>query len=327
MKKATPYMLRPTAKDYLWGGRQLNDTLSKNLPLEPLAETWECSTHPAGESYIVGGQWDEKPLSELLRAHPEFLGTRSAQPGQLPIMVKFLDAAMDLSIQVHPSDEYAARNEGGQQGKSEMWYILDAAEGAELICGLNRDVTPEMLRQALADGSFEQYLQRIPVKKNEVFFIDAGTIHAVGQGILLAEIQESSDLTYRIYDYNRRDKLGNLRPLHLDKALAAADLSASSRPRQPMRVLRYSPGMASELLCRCKYFEVHRLLVNTEHRQKVFYRSDKSAYRVLLCIDGCGTIEYETSCHHVYMGDCIFVPADCTDIRLHGKLQFLDIWG
>lgn len=327
MRNATPYLLRPTGKDYLWGGRRLNDALSKALPLEPLAETWECSTHPAGESYIVGGEWDGNPLSALLKAHPEFLGSRCAEPGQLPIMVKFLDAAMDLSIQVHPSDDYAAKNENGQRGKSEMWYVLDAAPGAELIYGLNRDMTPQELRRELEAGSFSQCLQRVPVKKDDVFFLEAGTIHAVGHGILLAEIQESSDLTYRLYDYDRRDKFGRLRPLHLEKALDAANLKASTRPRQPMRVLHYECGSASELLCRCRYFAVYRLLLNTERRQQVIYRCDGSAYRVLLCIGGCGTMEYAGVSRHIYKGDCIFIPADCMDLELHGQMQFLDIRG
>lgn len=327
MKNASPYLLSPTGKDYLWGGRRLNEALTKNLPLEPLAETWECSTHPDGESYIVGGQWDGMPLSSLLLAHPEYLGSRRAEPGQLPILVKFLDAAMDLSIQVHPTDGYAAQHENGQLGKSEMWYVLDAAPDAELIYGLRRDMTPQELRRELEQGNILHCLQRIPVKKDDVFFVEAGTIHAVGKGILLAEIQESSNLTYRLYDYDRRDSFGKLRPLHTEKALAAANLQASARPRQPMRVLHYHPGMASEHLCRCKYFSVYRLLVNTEHRQQVHCTTDGSAYRVLLCIGGCGTMECGDTCRHIYKGDCVFVPANCMDIQLHGQMQFLDIRG
>ena len=167
----------------------------------------------------------------------------------------------------------------------------------------------------------------MPIAKNDVFFIEAGTIHAIGAGALIAEIQQSSNLTYRLYDYDRMDKEGRKRPLHVDKALAAANLKPSAEPRQPMRVLRYQPGCARELLCRCKYFEVYRMLVNTERRQKVAFRAGPMSFRVLLCVDGCGTLGFAGKVHNIYKGDCVFVPADSVEICLHGQLQLLDIRG
>ena len=259
-----PIFLRPTGKDYLWGGSRLNDEFCKEIPMVPLAETWECSTHPDGPSFAVGGEFDGQSLTEILKAHPEFLGTHPDSGAELPILVKFIDARKDLSVQVHPTDEYAAAHENGQRGKTEMWYVLDAAKGSHLVYGLNRDVSGEIMRKSIADGTLGSFLQKVPIQKDDVFFIEAGTIHAIGAGALIAEIQQSSNLTYRLYDYDRVDKNGQKRPLHVEKALRAANLRSSAAPRQPMRVLRYRPGCASELLCRCKFFEVYRMLLNTE---------------------------------------------------------------
>ena len=197
-----PFLLRPSGKDYLWGGKRLNDEFAKNIDLSPLAETWECSTHPDGPSYIVGGQMDGLSLSEIISDHPELLGTHPSMGGNLPVLIKFIDANKDLSVQVHPGDEYASRIENGQSGKTEMWYVLDAAKDAHLIYGLSTDVTETELRQSIEAGSIGKYLQKIPVEKNDVFFLEPGTIHAIGAGTLVAEIQENSDLTYRLYDYD-----------------------------------------------------------------------------------------------------------------------------
>ncbi len=323
-----PFFLKPAAKDYLWGGSRLNDDFSKNIDMSPLAETWECSTHPEGLSLVSGGAFDGRSLASVLKEHPEFLGTHPRTKGELPILIKFIDAKQDLSVQVHPTDEYAARYENGQLGKTEMWYVLDAAEDAQITYGLNRTVDKERFREAIRKGTVEKYLQRVPVKKNDVFYIEAGTIHAVGAGALIAEIQESSNLTYRIYDYDRTDRDGRKRELHIDKALDAACLRAAGEPRQPLRVLKYRRGCAAELLCRCRYFEVYRMLVNTERcREQVSYRADSTSFRVLLCTDGCGTIRAGRETLPFFRGDCIFVPADSSVLLIHGQAQFLDVRG
>ena len=258
--KNKPLLLRPSGKDYLWGGSRLNDEFEKNIDLTPLAETWECSTHPDGPSYVVGGAFDGQELAEVLRAHPEYLGE-------------------------------------------------------------------QQMRDAIAKGTLMKDLQWVPVKKDDLFFIEAGTIHAIGAGALVAEIQENSNLTYRLYDYDRVGKDGKKRELHIDKALDVANLKGSAEPKQPLRVLKYRQGIASELLTRCKYFEVYRMIVKTERRQKVHYRADEIAFRVLLCVNGCGTISYEGGNLPFYKGDCIFVPADSEVLTIHGQAQFLDVRG
>lgn len=324
-----PFLLKPCGKDYLWGGSRLNDDFSKGIDMIPLAETWECSTHPDGPSTVASGEFTDQTLSDVLKAHPKFLGTHPRTNGELPILIKFIDAQKDLSVQVHPTDGYARLRENGQFGKTEMWYVLDAAKDTKLVYGLHHDSDREQIRKSIEEGTVEKYLQKVPVQKDDLFYIEAGTIHAIGAGALVAEIQESSNLTYRLYDYDRVDKTGKKRELHIDKALEVANLKASSEPRQPFRVIRYRPGCASELLCRCKYFEVHRVIINTERcRGLVGYQADSSSFRVLLCTDGCGCIYFgENESIGFFKGDCIFVPANSVRLRIHGQAQFLDVRG
>lgn len=327
--KPTPFLMKPSGKEYLWGGTRLNEEFSKDIDMNPLAETWECSTHPDGPSYVSGGEFDGKTLAQVLKENPQFLGTHPQTKDELPILIKLIDAKKELSVQVHPDDDYAREHENGQMGKSEMWYVLDAAKDAHLIYGLYRDSDKEVLRKSISEGTLEKYLQKVKVKKDDLFYIEAGTIHAIGAGILIAEIQENSNLTYRLYDYDRVDKNGNERPLHVEKALDAANLKGCLEPVQPMRVLKYRQGCASELLCRCKYFEIYRMIVNTEQcRNLVGYQADEISFRVLLCIDGCGTIICDDGSPLIFLkGDCIFFPANSQKVRIHGKAQFLDVRG
>ncbi len=305
----------------------MNDEFEKGIEMYPLAETWECSTHPDGPSYVSGGSFDGETLADVIRAHPDYLGSRHAGESELPILIKFIDAKKDLSVQVHPTDAYAREHENGQRGKTEMWYVLDAGKDASLIYGLRYSASQQQMRQMIREGSVTKILQKVPVKKDDLFFIEAGTIHAIGAGTLVAEIQENSNLAYRLYDYDRVGKDGKKRQLHVDKALQVANLQGSAEPRQPLRVLKYRQGVASELLCRCRYFEVYRMIVNTERRQKVHYRADEVSFRVLLCVNGCGMIRFENTEIIFYKGDCIFVPADSVMLSIHGQAQFLDVRG
>lgn len=320
-------MLRPSGKDYLWGGRRLNDEFEKQIDLSPLAETWECSTHSDGPSYVIGGSFDGATLETVITDHPDYLGIRHKGAKTLPILIKFIDAKENLSVQVHPTDTFAKEQESGQLGKTEMWYVLDAQKDAKLVYGLRRDSSSEELQKAIANGTIMKLLQKVPVKKGDLFFIEAGTIHAICAGTLVAEIQENSNLTYRLYDYDRTGIDGKKRELHIEKALQVANLKSSTEPKQPLRVLRYRKGMASELLCRCKYFEVYRMIINTERRQIVHYRADEISFRVLLCVNGCGIIRFENEEIIFYKGDCIFVPADSVTLSIHGQAQFLDVRG
>lgn len=323
-----PFLLKPAGKDYLWGGQRLNDDFSKEIDLDPLAETWECSTHPDGPSMVNSGEFQGIELRNVLKEHPEFLGNHPQEiiKDGLPVLIKFIDAKQDLSVQVHPSDEYAREHEHGQLGKSEMWYVIDADPGSKLVYGFRRKVTRRKVRDSIGDGSIEKYLRYVPVHRGDVFFIKAGTVHAIGGGILLAEIQESSNLTYRLYDYNRTDKNGNKRELHIAKALDVVNLGSGAEPRQPIRTLKYKPGYASELIGRCKYFEVERVLINTERvRNMAGIQTGTESFNVLLCIDGCADLFGEATLINIFKGDCVFIPANSVPLRLHGKAEFLKI--
>ncbi len=319
-----PFILIPVGKDYLWGGNRLNDDFSKGINLDPLAETWECSTHPHGLSVVGSGEFTGKTLKNVIEVHPDYLGKHAEHVGDLPVLIKLIDADKDLSVQVHPDDEYAKRFENGSNGKTEFWYVVDATKDAQLIYGFHHSCTRKEVEQSINDNTFEFLLQKIPVKRDDVFLIKSGTVHAIGAGTLVAEIQECSDLTYRLYDYNRVDKDGKKRELHVKKALDVANLEATSEPQQPMRVLRYTPGCATELLERCSYFQVERMLINTERiRAMVGFSSDDLSFKVMLCIGGCGVISFDNESINFFKGDCIFIPANSVEMRLHGKAEIL----
>ena len=209
--------LQPVGKDYLWGGTRLREEYGKRIDLTPLAETWECSVHPDGPSVIANGEFKGMTLTDVLKNHPEYLGTKVSN-GELPVLIKFIDAKKDLSVQVHPNDKYAGIYEH-QNGKTEMWYVLDAEEDASLVYGFQHKVTADIIRKAVATATLDRHLQKVGVHKGDVFFVPSGTVHGIGAGVLIAEIQESSNVTYRVYDYDRIDKNGMKRELHFDKAI------------------------------------------------------------------------------------------------------------
>ena len=263
--KNRPFLLSPAAKDYIWGGTRLREEYNKHIDMTPLAETWECSTHPDGPSRVASGAFAGEKLVDVLRAHPEFIGTHPKTDGEggLPVLIKFIDAARDLSVQVHPSDEYARTHEHGQLGKTEMWYVLEAAPGASLVYGFRQDLTRPMLAASLEDDTVEQYLQKVEIHRGDVFLIESGTVHAIGAGAMIVEIQESSNLTYRMYDYHRLGKDGKPRELHIAKALDVVDLRRKPLPEQLQRACEQHDGYSVELLEQCKYFRTERLRLDT----------------------------------------------------------------
>lgn len=321
-----PLLLSPVGKDYLWGGSRLKDRFSKEIDMYPLAETWECSVHLDGPSVVLCEDFYGMTLREVLSAHPEYLGTKYKSVDEFPILIKLIDANKPLSIQVHPDDEYAKIHENGSLGKTEMWYVLDSRDDSELVYGFNRDVSAETVRAAIENGTLEKYLQREKIRKEDVFFINPGQIHAIGAGALVAEVQENSNITYRLYDYDREDKDGNKRELHIDKALDVSNFSKSKSPRQPMRVMHYYRGYATELLGRCQYFQVERMIINTERiRELAVVSAVEDSFSVLLCVEGSASMITEDTAQPVFKGDCIFLPAGCKDVKFHGKSTFLKV--
>lgn len=322
-KPGEPMLLRPAGKDYLWGGTRLKTEYNKEIDMEPLAETWECSVHPDGPSRIVTGRYKGWTLDKVLQEHPEFMGTKVDHNSGFPVLMKFIDAAGDLSVQVHPDDEYAREHEH-QNGKTEMWYVMDARPGAKLVCGFAHDVTEEQLRCGVEEGDLSKHLQKVDVYKGDVFFIPAGTVHAIGAGILIAEIQENSNLTYRVYDYDRVDRNGKKRELHFDKAMEVLNRKAGADVRQKPRIMHYYPGCSRELLCRCKYFETERIQMVREFSFSVL----QTSFQVLLCLEGSGSVEVEGEGPEKILfskGDCIFLPAGLGRCHVAGKAAMLKV--
>lgn len=316
-----PFLLKPAYKDYLWGGERLKSEYNKDTDVTPLAESWECSVHKDGESIVASGEFEGKTLSEVLRNHPEFLGSHPDTGIGFPLLIKLIDAKDDLSVQVHPDDEYAKSHENGDYGKYEMWYVLDADKDAQIVYGFSHDCTKEQIRKSIENGTIARHIQRVKVRKGDVFFVQPGTVHAIGKGIVIAEIQESSDLTYRLFDYNRADKNGNKRELHVDKALDVLNLKKCIEPKRPLRLLKYKNGCANEFISRCQYFEVHRSIISNSFT----FNSDEYSFRVLLFTEGCGSMTYDNKEASISKGDCIFVPANSCDITLSGRIEYLDV--
>lgn len=314
--------LAPAGKDYFWGGTRLKEEYGKRIDMTPLAETWECSVHPDGPSTVAVGTYKGMTLAEVLRCHPEYMGSK-VQNGELPILVKFIDAKSDLSVQVHPDDAYALEHER-QNGKSEMWYVIDAEEGASLIYGFRHRVTERILKNAIKTNTLDKHLQKVEVHKGDVYYVPAGTVHGIGEGILLAEIQESSNVTYRVYDYNRIDKDGRKRELRFDEAVRVMDKNPAPDAKQVPRMVRYFPGGSRELLCRCKYFEVERIQVTKAFSFSV---TDHS-FQVLMCLDGYGqveTMDAELKPMRFLKGETLFLPAGIGRCLVIGETTILKI--
>lgn len=314
--------LIPAGKDYLWGGMRLREEYGKKIDLTPLAETWECSVHPDGPSYIMNGDFKGRSLTDVLKEYPEYLGTK-VKNGELPVLVKFIDARKDLSVQVHPDDEYARKYEN-QNGKTEMWYVIDADEGASLIYGFQHRVTPEILQDAVNAGTLDKHLQKVEVHKGDVFYVPAGTVHGIGAGILIAEIQESSNVTYRVYDYDRVDKNGKKRELHFSKAVQVMDMGITPDVKQKPRMVKHYPGCSRELLCRCKYFETEQIQVT-----KGFSFSVKEeSFQILMCLDGYGqveTMDADKKPVRFSKGETMFLPAGLGRCLVVGDAAVLKI--
>ncbi len=264
-----PLRFRPVYRHYIWGGRNLERVLGRPLPPGRVAESWEISAHPHGQTPVANGPLASTPLGDLVaRFGVELVGQRSSRAlelGRFPLLVKLLDANRWLSVQVHPDDEYALVHEQ-DLGKTEMWVVLHAEPGAELILGLRRGVDPARLQQALAQGQIESCLHRLQVHPGDAIFVPAGTVHALGPGLIVAEIQQASDTTYRLYDWGRVGDDGKPRPLHIHKALEVIDWSQVEPGPVCPQPLETGPGHRAERLVRCPHFQTERWWMDPGHR-------------------------------------------------------------
>lgn len=312
--------IAPAFKNYLWGGTKLRDVYHKPCDFDKVAESWELSTHPAGESRILGGEFDGMTLSEYFKACPKVLGGNVQKFESFPVLIKLIDARDPLSIQVHPSDEYALEHEH-EYGKTEMWYIVDCDPGAALYFGVNREVTPEEFKSRIADNTVEEVLNRAEVRPGDVFFIEAGTLHAIGAGILICEIQQNSNCTYRVYDYGRLGADGRPRELHIEKAMAVSRLTPSGGQGSAPEAKSVSGGSVARL-GECKYFTADRITVESEVSVPV----GGGSFMSLTAVKGSGQVTGPENTVDFAPGDTLFVPAGAGSVAVRGSAVLVSVW-
>lgn len=311
--------LTPAIKDNIWGGTRLSKEFEMVSFADRQAEAWVLSCHPDGESIIENTEFKGRTLSDVLKNEgKDYLGTNCNKYEFFPLLIKLIDANDDLSIQVHPDDEYAMRVEG-EYGKTEAWYIMDCDENSELIYGFKKDITKQEFRKAIEENTLSEYVNRVKVKKGDVFFIESGTLHAICKGILLAEVQQNSNTTYRVYDYGRLQN-GKPRELHVEKALDVTSLKKSQADGKPMGVTEAFEGYCQTLLVDCDLFTMKRLDVSES--AKVI--SDETSFVSLVALDGNGVVIHEDTCITLYKGESLFIPAGYGEIEILGSVTVLE---
>nr|WP_308743000.1 type I phosphomannose isomerase catalytic subunit [uncultured Anaerocolumna sp.] len=304
--------LKPSFKDYLWGGHRLVDEYGKKYSGDILAESWELSCHPDGPSIVANGPYMGKTLEEYIEAEGKVvLGTHCRRFKEFPILIKLIDAKQNLSIQVHPDNHYAMKNEG-QYGKTEMWYVMDAGKDAFLYYGFKKEISKEEFKERIHNDTLIEVLNAVPVQKGDVFFIEPGTIHAIGKDILIAEIQQNSNLTYRIYDYGRVGKDGKKRELHIDKALAVTN-------RVPLNKSKSCyPHVAD-----CDYFTVDKLNLDGKMMHLMKGQVLEESFVSILMLDGEGKISGGEDILSYKKGDSFFLPAGTGNYMVEGSCDAL----
>lgn len=302
--------LSPFFKDYIWGGTKLKNILRKNCDYNTIAESWELSAHPDGNCIVASGRYSGLSFSRYLElVGKDVLGRQCASQQAFPLLIKFIDAEQNLSVQVHPTDDYALVHEK-EYGKNEMWYIVDSEESAGVYVGFNKNVDRKEVERRIVDNTILDILNFFPTKAGDIFWIPSGTIHAIGAGNLVCEIQQSSNSTYRIYDYNRKDKFGNPRELHMKKALDVLDYKKYEPIKREKNYGRI----------RCKYFEVE--LVEVVGHEKIHLSND-SFYSVT-CIKGKGNGKIAMDeVIDISSGDTFFIPATNNLLFLEGNMTLL----
>ncbi len=312
-----PLKLTPAFKDYIWGGTKLRTDFNKKCDFQKIAESWELSCHKDGNSVISNGEYEGLTLAEYIeKAGKSVLGTNCEKFENFPILIKLIDAKDNLSVQVHPNNDYALRVEG-EYGKTEMWYVVDCDEGASLLYGFEKDITKEEFADRIKNNTLLEVTNRVQVKKGDVFFIESGTLHAIGKGIVIAEIQQNSNTTYRIYDYGRVGNDGKPRELHIDKAVEVTDLCPAKA--YPIGETLQLDGYASTRLASCEYFTVNVLEVETT----AVLSADSTSFHSILVLEGFVNLNYDGKEIKLSKGDSIFIPADSGEYSIVGECKII----
>ncbi|GIM51692.1 mannose-6-phosphate isomerase [Capnocytophaga cynodegmi] len=307
-----PIKFNPILKERLWGGTKLKTLFNKPIETDITGESWEVSAVKGDISVVANGKFAGKSLQELIDLYPnELLGKHVYEKfgADFPILIKFIDAREDLSIQVHPNDELAKKRHNSF-GKTEMWYVMQADEGAELIVGFNKDVTKEEYQQHLDNGTLTDIMNYEKVSEGDTFFINTGKVHAIGGGIIIAEIQQTSDITYRVYDFNRRDKNGNLRELHTEQALDAIDY----QKKDDFKVNYSKSENATNTMVNCPYFITNYLNLTQNFEKEI---GSEDSFHIYMCVKGGGTLSDGKTELSVKQGETILFPASCQKLYVN----------
>lgn len=313
-----PMLMQATVKDYIWGGTKLRDRYNKVSNAEKLAESWELSCHSAGPSIIANGTAKGKTLEQYIKENGKaVLGSKAESFTDFPIMIKLIDAKDNLSVQVHPDNEYALKNEG-EFGKTEMWYVIEAEPGAELLYGVKRKMTAKELADSLENGTIVDFCRHVSVRKGDVFFIPAGTIHAIGKGILLAEVQQNSNTTYRLYDYGRLGNDGKPRQLHIKQGAEVSSLEPLPLVNKREEV-SLSEDCTGILLASCEYFTSYSVCISYDCQ----LTADKTSFHTFTVLDGEIKLQYGENLLELYAGETVFIPADMGKYQLRGKANLI----
>ena len=312
-----PLLLKAPVKNYLWGGNKLKTEYGFESDSEIAAEAWVLSCHKDGTNTVVGGEFDGKTLTEVLQIWgEEALGDRAKKFSYFPILIKLIDAKQKLSVQVHPDDDYALKNEG-EYGKTEMWYVVDCEEGAQLIYGFKEDISKEEFERRIKDNTLTDVCNFVPVHKGDVFFISAGTLHAIGEGILIAEVQQNSNTTYRVSDYGRLGADGKPRELHIEKALDVTKCEKPTLPYGQVGEITENDGEKYRELARCDLFTTGVISL-----KKSTVINTKESFVSLVVLDGNADIHCKENTIVAKKGDSVFIPANLS-VELTGEAEIL----
>lgn len=310
-----PIKMKPVFKQYIWGGDNLKKVYGKDTPEPPVAESWEIADLDDGKSIADGGECNKMTIGEICDKYGEEFYGRSMKKGEpFPLLLKVLDANDKLSVQVHPNDDYAREHENGGKGKTEAWYILDAEEGAELIYGFKDGITKDDFKKAIADGCVEDILNKVKCSRGDVFYIPSGTVHAIGKGLMIAEIQQSSNTTYRVYDYNRRDKDGNLRELHIDKALDVSSFESVSGREKTKGFVTEAAGAVVRKILDNEFFGFDEIDIHGEYTLNT-----NGILHLIFVADGALSIDDISA----KKGDSMLVPASTGEYSVLGNGKIL----
>ncbi len=312
-----PIKLNPFVSETIWGGKKLIEEYGVKTEKNNAAEGWMLSCHEAGSSTVANGEFAGKSFADVVKENPDLCGKNAGNFSDFPILIKFIDAMDNLSVQVHPTKEYCEKT-GRGQSKTECWYIIDAEEDAYLILGFEDKITPEEFKAAIENNTLTDYVSKVPVKKGDFFFIESGTLHAICKGILLAEVQESSNTTYRIYDYNRVGNDGKPRELHVDDGAAVTKLEKYTQPD-------FCKGSSLDtsdrkLLADCPLFKVWKLDLNGE----ICGVADENSFVSLLIMDGNGSLDVCGETVSLTKGESIFIPANAGDYKISGTMEIIE---